>query len=421
MTTRRTTHGNTPADRTAAPHNETPADPARRAFLRSTAAAAALGLGSVSATAQTQSTTTDTDSSASRGEADAPQKDVTAEWRNRHPDMTYRMLGRTGFMVSEVVCGGNHMKPENIDLYEAALDRGLNFLDQAIAYGKGDGEKAVAALLKRGINRDRFFLTSKLSGYDGYIRNVYEDHFKSLTEAKQTQVETLAQQLREKAQPTRTGYHVLYWDAQEKPLAGQYRMMAMKQLGFTAGSKKQFKDRLRHLLDVSFGRTTADHYDVLYCPHSVESPEAFDDEALHEEMPAFRKEGKARALAFSCHNDTGRILEAGSATGLYDVAMVGYNIVNHLMMDPIIEAAHGRGVGVIAMKVARPVIVDAQEWRIAKLNEMVPGDELSLAQKAYLFALQNPHLSAVISDMKDQTMIDENLSLAGRKVTLQLV
>ncbi|MEM1110109.1 MAG: aldo/keto reductase [Planctomycetota bacterium] len=394
------------------------AQTSRRTFLKSsTAAAAALGLGGVGQAASAKPVEPAPAASEPKAATDAP----TPEWRNRHPDMSYRMLGRTGFMVSEVVNGGFLMKPDNIDLYEAALDRGLNYLDQAIAYGQGDGERAVAALLKRGISRDRFFLTSKLSGYDGYIRNVYDDHFDSLTEAKQAKVKALAQQLHDEAKPTRSGYHVRYFGGQEKPMDGQYQMMAMKQLGFTAGSKQLFQKKLRDLLDQSLGRTTVDHYDVLFCPHSVESPEAFDDEALLEGMAAFREQGKARSLAFSCHNDTGRILEAGSATGLYDVAMVAYNIVNHLMMDPVIEAAVGRGVGVIAMKVARPVLIQAEDWRIAKLNLMIPGDDLSLAQKAYLFGLQNPHLSAVISDMRDLKMVNENLDLAGRKVELKLV
>ena len=41
------------------------------------------------------------------------------------------------------------------------------------------------------------------------------------------------------------------------------------------------------------------------------------------------------------------------------------------------------------------------------------------ALKAYLWALQNPHVSAVISNLWDETFVKENLDLAGRKVTLR--
>ncbi|MEM9420768.1 MAG: aldo/keto reductase [Planctomycetota bacterium] len=389
----------------------------RRGFLKSTTAMGAVfGLSATSGNAephQGQSDESLVKASASNG----PEP----EWRNRHPDMAYRMLGRTGFMVSEVVYGGYLMKPDTIDLYEAALDRGLNYLDQATAYGSGDGEKAIGALLQRGIQRDRFFLTTKLSHYNGYVRRVYTEKYKGLTEAKQTEINELADRLLKESGNTRPGYHVHYFGGQEGPFDGRYRINAMKQLGYSAGNKKQFKDKMYEILEASMKRTTVDYYDVLYCPHSAESPEAFDDEALLEGMAEIKKSGKARSLAFSAHNDAGANLSAAVATGVYDVAMIGYNIVNHLALDPIIEQAKAAGVGVVAMKVARPVIIDPLEWRIAKLNAMIPDEDLSIAQKAYLFALQNPNLSAVISDMADLDMVNENLALAGRKTELNLV
>ncbi|MBB6431700.1 aldo/keto reductase [Algisphaera agarilytica] len=390
----------------------------RRNFLKSTTAVgAALGLPTAAAHADTTKT-----SPANEEQVKAPAAPAAEpEWRNRNPDMTYRMLGRTGFMVSEVVYGGYLMKPNTIDLYEAALDRGLNYLDQATAYGGGDGEKAIGALLKRGIQRDRFFLTTKLSHYNGYVRRMYTEKYKTLADGKQTEIDELAARLLEESGNTRPGYHVNYFKGQEGPFDGTYRVNAMKQLGYNAGSKKQFKDKMYEILEASMKRTTVDHYDVLFCPHSVESPEAFDDEALLEGMAELKKSGKARSLAFSAHNDAGANLTAAVGTGVYDVAMIGYNIVNHLALDPVIEQAAEAGMGVVAMKVARPVIVDALEWRIAKLNAMVPDEDLSIAQKAYLAALQNPNLSAVISDMADENMLNENLALAGRKTELNLV
>lgn len=46
-------------------------------------------------------------------------------------------------------------------------------------------------------------------------------------------------------------------------------------------------------------------------------------------------------------------------------------------------------------------------------------ESLETSLKAYPWALQNPHLSAVISNLWDETFIKENLSLAGKKVELQ--
>lgn len=358
---------------------------------------------------------------ASGPNVDQPHPTPNPEWRNQHPDMAYRMLGRTGFMVSEIVCGGYLMKPDMVGLYEAALDRGLNYLDQAAAYGNGEGEQTVAALLKRGIARDRFFLTTKLSHYNGFVRRRYEERFKSLPGGQQQEIQKLAEVLLADSRNTRPGYHVNYFNGQESPFTGAYRVNAMRQLGIPVDSKAFFERKIDEMLESGMKRAGVDHFDVLFCPHSVETPASFDDEAMINRLATFKAEGKARSLGFSAHNDTGANLQAGVTTGRYDVAMVAYNIVNHLAMDPIVAAAADAGVGVIAMKAARPVIIDPIPWRLAKLDTMIDEPTLSTAQKAYLFVLQNPNLSAVISDMKDVQMLRENAALAGKKATLRLI
>jgi secreted PhoX family phosphatase len=96
------------------------------------------------------------------GAAAPPATASTAEWRNRQPGMKYRRLGRTGFMVSEIVCGGDPIAPDNWRHVEVAVERGLNYLDTAPAYGHGKSEQGYAEVL-RAIGRDRVFLTTKRS------------------------------------------------------------------------------------------------------------------------------------------------------------------------------------------------------------------------------------------------------------------
>jgi hypothetical protein len=64
------------------------------------------------------------------------------EWRNKQSDMAYRRLGRTGMMISEVVSGGDPIRPDNYEHLNLAIEMGLNYLDMAPAYGRGDCEKA---------------------------------------------------------------------------------------------------------------------------------------------------------------------------------------------------------------------------------------------------------------------------------------
>ena len=71
----------------------------------------------------------------------------------------YRVLGRTGFKVSDISLGGGEATDPS--LVEAVLDSGINYIDAAENYVNGQVEAAVGKALK---NRDRksVFITTKL-------------------------------------------------------------------------------------------------------------------------------------------------------------------------------------------------------------------------------------------------------------------
>ena len=56
-----------------------------------------------------------------------PMPATMPEWRNKQPEMRYRRLGRTGFMISEIVCGGDPISPTNNTHVELAVELGLNY------------------------------------------------------------------------------------------------------------------------------------------------------------------------------------------------------------------------------------------------------------------------------------------------------
>ncbi|MFD1631175.1 aldo/keto reductase [Pseudopedobacter beijingensis] len=71
--------------------------------------------------------------------------------------MNYRLLGKTGFNISEVSLGTwqvggkwgeqfNHTNAERI--LNSAIDNGINFIDTADVYGDGESEKAVGKVIK---------------------------------------------------------------------------------------------------------------------------------------------------------------------------------------------------------------------------------------------------------------------------------
>jgi len=85
-------------------------------------------------------------------------------------EMLYRKLGRTGERVSAIGLGGAHLsrKPHTAKsagrIIHAAIDRGINFLDNCWDYGGGHSEMWMGTALAEGGYRNKAFLMTKLDG-----------------------------------------------------------------------------------------------------------------------------------------------------------------------------------------------------------------------------------------------------------------
>lgn len=83
-------------------------------------------------------------------------------------DMRYRPLGRTGEQVSVIGLGGHHIgrqqeEAESIKIIRAAIDHGINFMDNSWDYHDGDSEIRMGKALRDGY-RERVFLMTKIDG-----------------------------------------------------------------------------------------------------------------------------------------------------------------------------------------------------------------------------------------------------------------
>src|SRR3954452_13585531 len=86
--------------------------------------------------------------------------------------MNYRPLGRTGVQVSPLCLGammfgdwGNTDHDESFRIIHAALDGGINFIDTADVYSRGESEEIVGKALKG--RRDNVVLATKVHGTMG--------------------------------------------------------------------------------------------------------------------------------------------------------------------------------------------------------------------------------------------------------------
>ena len=87
--------------------------------------------------------------------------------------MEQRRLGRTGVSVSKLCLGammfgdwGTKDHDESIKIIHRALDAGINFVDTADVYSRGESEEIVGKALAGG-RRDRVVLATKFHGSMG--------------------------------------------------------------------------------------------------------------------------------------------------------------------------------------------------------------------------------------------------------------
>jgi predicted aldo/keto reductase-like oxidoreductase len=83
-------------------------------------------------------------------------------------EMRYRPLGRTGEEVSVIGLGGHHIgrqkdEKDSIQIIRAAIDAGINFMDNCWDYHDGGSEIRMGKALKNGY-RKRVFLMTKIDG-----------------------------------------------------------------------------------------------------------------------------------------------------------------------------------------------------------------------------------------------------------------
>jgi len=186
-------------------------------------------------------------------------------------------------------------------------------------------------------------------------------------------------------------------------------------------------------LDASLRRLQTDHVD-LYHLHAV-TPDEYDY-AVAELVPAMlkaRDAGKIRFLAISeaFATDPGHaMLSRAVADGVWDVVMVGFNILNQSARERVLVETRRRNIGVLCMYAVRDALS-----RPAKLRETIGelarqglidggaldlGDPLgfvtqvegvdSLPEAAYRFCRAEPGIDVVLSGTGNVRHLEANVA-----------
>ncbi len=351
---------------------------------------------------------------------------VTPEWRNKHEGMVYRQLGRTGFMVSELVFGSERITPDNVRPIEVAIERGINYFDTAPQYGKGAAETSLGKVLNIPSKREKVFLATKISPYPSLRNRLYREIYDVLPSSKQESIQKRALEMRKDCGIEKPGYFMVYWPGQRRQLDPVFLSDAMmEEFGNKVESSPEFKKLIISSVEESLKRVGTDYFDIVHCPHAAATPAEIANPGIIDAFTELKKQGKVRFLGFSTHHNMATLLEYAINGGHFDVVMLAYNVINNGYLDHLLKSAKANNIGTIAMKAAMavstpydPKQVPVPEWRIQKLNQIIP-EEMKLPVKAYLWALQNPDLSAVVSGITTEEMLLENLSVVGKKIELQ--
>jgi uncharacterized protein len=159
-------------------------------------------------------------------------------------------------------------------------------------------------------------------------------------------------------------------------------------------------------VETSLSKLKTDHVDVIQM-HNLTSKERVFSQEVREAYIELRKQGKVRFLGVTTHTNQAEVLNAvvDDPDKLFDTVLVGYNFTSAPEVKAAIKRAAAAGIGVIAMK------TQAGGYKTGALGGLSPH------QAALKWALDDPNVTAAIPGMKDMSMLREDMSVMGMKLT----
>jgi predicted aldo/keto reductase-like oxidoreductase len=250
-----------------------------------------------------------------------------------------RTLGRTGLKVPIVSFGCGFVDESH--LVYAAQDAGITHFDTAPGYGGGKSESVLGEVLKSE-KRDSFILASKIG--------LSLDNRTGLLRSDMT--------------------------------------------------PQKFKTYIISQLDTRLKLLQTDYLDILYL-YDVANPELVADPMVKEVLSQVKKEGKARFVGISFHQNEPAMIRACVEQKIYDVVLTAYNFrqPHRDEVKKAVAEASSAGLGVVAMKFMAGVYWDRE--RRNPIN----------AKAALKWLLQDENVHTVVAGMKSFDEIEENVSV----------
>jgi predicted aldo/keto reductase-like oxidoreductase len=149
----------------------------------------------------------------------------------------------------------------------------------------------------------------------------------------------------------------------------------------------------------SLKRFGIDHVDFILFPYAGKR-EMVMNEGVLKALEQLKKQGKTRFVGIASHSDTEEALQAAVDSGVYELAMIGYNFktADKVSFNESISKAVKAGIGVVAMKTT------------AGASRQKGGPVLN-TDAALKWVLQNENISSIVSGMESLEEMKKNLAM----------
>lgn len=149
----------------------------------------------------------------------------------------------------------------------------------------------------------------------------------------------------------------------------------------------------------SLARFGLDYVDFFLFPYAGKR-ETVLNEGVLKAMEQLKKQGKTRFVGIASHSDTVEALNSAAESGVYDVAMIGYNFKTKDIdtMNAAIAKAAKTGMGIVAMKTTAG----------ASRDKNGPAFKSDAALK---WVLQNENIASIVSGMSTLEQLQKNLAM----------
>lgn len=159
----------------------------------------------------------------------------------------------------------------------------------------------------------------------------------------------------------------------------------------------------------SLTRLGTDYLDLCHI-HACNDLERLMAPTFHEAFDRLKEQGKVRFLGVSSHTpELETVMNAAVDSGRFHVLMVAYNFNNWPDLSNILNKAHERGVGFVAMKTLKGAYHTV-------LADFTPTERLSFTQAAFRWVHSNEKVSGLVVSMSKVSQLDEYLYASGKKL-----